>query len=70
MLDALKAAASIVMALDQLIAEMRLDPQAMAKNSPPRHPYVTATITISECMEDSDQVAAHLQFMREQHGPC
>ena len=63
--DALKAAASVVMALDQLIAEMGLDPQAMAKNSPPRHPYVYATLTMAECMEDPDLVAAHLEFMRE-----
>lgn len=68
--DALKAAASVVMALDQLIAEMGLDPQAMAKNSPPRHPYVTSTIIMAECMEDPDQVAVHLEFMREQLAAC
>lgn len=64
--NALTAAASVVMALDQLIAEMGLDLQAMAKNSPPRHPYVYATITMSEGEEDPDQVAVHLEFMREQ----
>lgn len=46
-------------------AGMGLDPQAMAKNSPPRHPYVTATITMSEGMEDPDLVTAHLEFLRE-----
>lgn len=62
---ALKSAASIVMALDQLFVEMGLDPQAMAQNAPPRHPYVTATITMSEGEEDPELVEAHLQYMRE-----
>ena len=67
---ALTAAASIVVALDQLIAEMGLDPQAMAKNAPPRHPFVTATITISEGEEDPDLVEVHLQYMREHLATC
>jgi hypothetical protein len=63
--SALKAAASIVVALDQLIAEMGLDPQAMAKNAPPRHPFVTATVTMSEGEADPELVEVHLQHMRE-----
>lgn len=63
---ALTVTASIVVALNQLITEIGLDPQAMAKNAPPRHPYVTATITMSEGEEDPELVEVHLQYMREQ----
>ena len=62
---AMKTTASVVVALDQLIAEMGLDPEAMARNAPPRHPFVTATITISEGEEDLDLVEDWLQQMRE-----
>lgn len=62
---ALNATASVVAALDEIIAEMGLDPQAMAKNAPPRHPFVTATITVSEGEADPELVEVHLQFMRE-----
>ena len=68
--SALKTAASIVVALDQLTAEMGLDPQAMAKNAPPRHPFVTATITMSEGEEDLELVEVHLQHMREYLATC
>jgi hypothetical protein len=62
---ALKATASLVAAMDQLFEEMGLDPQAIAKSSPPRHPYVYATIRMSEGEADPDLVAAYLQGMRE-----
>ncbi len=62
---ALTATASLVAAMDQLFAEMGLDPQAIAKSSPPRHPYVYATIRISEGEADLDLVEAYLQGMRE-----
>jgi hypothetical protein len=52
--------------MDELFAEMGLDPLAMAKIGPPRHRLVSATITVSEGEEDPDLVAAHLEFMREQ----
>lgn len=62
---ALQDAASIVVALGQFIAEMGLDPEAMAINAPPRHPLVAATIMISKDEEDSDLVEGWLQHMRE-----
>lgn len=67
---ALKATASVVAAMDELFAEMGLDPLAMAKIGPPRHRLVSATITVSEGEEDPDLVAAHLEFMREQLASC
>lgn len=63
--SALTATASIITALNQLITEMGLDPEAMAQNGPPRHPYVTATVTMSEGEEDPELVEVHLQHMRE-----
>lgn len=62
---ALKSTASIVVALGQLIVEMGLDLEAMTKNAPPRHPYVHATIVMSEGEEDHELVNLHLQFMRD-----
>lgn len=62
---ALKATASVVAAMDKLFSEIRLDPQAIFKNAPTRHPLVTATITFSEGDADPDLVADHLQFIRE-----
>lgn len=64
--SALMGTASVVAALNQLITEMGLDPVAMAQNGPPRHPLVTATITVSEGEEDPELVEFNLQHMREQ----
>lgn len=62
---ALVATASLISALDQLIAEKGLDPDAMAQIGPPRHPFVTAAVTMSEGEEDPDLVECFLQSMRD-----
>jgi hypothetical protein len=67
---ALKATASLVAAMDQLFAEIGLDPQAIAKSRPPRHPFVTAGIKLSEGEADPDHVALYLQGMREMLPTC
>lgn len=67
---ALKATASAIAALDEFFAEMGLDPQAMAKIGPPRHPLVRAAIIVSEGEEDPELVEVRLQQMREYLATC
>ncbi|NJR42805.1 MAG: hypothetical protein HC767_09220 [Akkermansiaceae bacterium] len=62
---AITHAASMETAWNLLIQELGIDAQDAAKTRPPRHPYVTAIIQVSEGEEDPEIVETYLQAMRE-----
>lgn len=62
---AITHAASLETAWNLLIEEMGIDALDAAKTRPPRHPYVTAIVQISEGAEDPEFVKTRLQEMRE-----
>lgn len=62
---AITHAASLETAWKLLIDEMGIDALDAAKTRPPRHPYVTAIVQISEGEEDPEFVKTRLQEMRE-----
>jgi hypothetical protein len=62
---AITHAASLETAWNLLIEELGIDALDAAKTRPPRHPYVTAMIQVSEGEEDPEFVKTRLQEMRE-----
>jgi hypothetical protein len=58
-------AASLETAWNLLIEEMGIDALDSAKIRPPRHPYVTALVEVSEGEEDSEIVEIYLNSMRQ-----
>jgi hypothetical protein len=58
-------AASLETAWNLLINELGLDAQDAAQTRPPRHPYVTALVQVSEGEEDPEIVETYLDAMRK-----
>lgn len=58
-------AASLETAWNLLINELGLDVQDAAQTRPPRHPYVTALVQVSEGEEDPEIVETYLDAMRK-----
>ena len=62
---AITHATSLETAWNLLIQELGIDALDAAKTRPPRHPYVTALIQVSEGEEDPEIVETYLNAMRE-----